>query len=184
MTTNQAVTPFVYDNSLVRTIQFKNGDPGFYATDVAKVLEYSNPTEMVNCLDDDEKFTLRITESGVNRAIIILTEPGLYTVLIRSNKPQAKPFRRWVTHEVIPQIRKTGGYEKKKQLNELDADIKASKFFQNKISEGEKSGLSKQDAVLRAYVITVELTGYDFFDAIPDYFKSSPVYLKQQWYRR
>ena len=94
----------------MRTITLDNGEPGFYATDVAKVLEHSNPTEMVSSLDDDEKITLRITESGVNRPVIILTEPGLYTVLIRSNKPQAKPFRRWVTHEVLPQIQKTGSY--------------------------------------------------------------------------
>ena len=110
MTTNQAVTPFVYDNSLVRTITLENGDPCFYAMDVAKVLEHTNVTMMVQNLDDDEKGVSKVYTPGGMQEIIILTESGLYTVLIRSNKPQAKPFRRWVTHEVIPQIRKTGGY--------------------------------------------------------------------------
>ncbi len=171
------VVPFAYKDSLVRTIQLENGDPGFYATDVAKILEHSNVAMMVQGLDDDEKGISKVYTHGGMQEILILTEPGLYVILIRSNKPQAKPFRRWVTHEVIPQIRKTGGYGRKreKQLSEIDARIKAGKLFQNTISEGMKAGLSRQDAVLRACSVTLEQTGFDLSDAIPDNFKSSPV---------
>lgn len=80
----------------------------FSASDVCRVLEISNVSDAVGRLDSDEKSDgkgIGKTDTG-----LIINESGLYTLTIRSNKPQAKPFRRWVTHEVLPQIRKTGNF--------------------------------------------------------------------------
>lgn len=92
-----------------------NNEPWFVAADVCKALEIGNPTMALSRLDEDEKMTLSLTEghSGVRggaQMANVVNEPGLYTLVLGSRKPEAKEFKRWVTHEVIPTIRKTGGY--------------------------------------------------------------------------
>lgn len=88
----------------------RDGEPWFVAADVCKALEI-DPTA-TRRLDDDEKMTLRLTQGESNRTsdTNIVNEPGLYTLVLGSRKPQAKAFKRWITHEVIPAIRKTGTY--------------------------------------------------------------------------
>lgn len=86
----------------------KENTPWFVAKDVCDVLGLTNPTESLKALDDDEKSTLRISEGGP--AANIINESGLYTLVLRSNKPQAKKFKKWVTAEVLPAIRKHGAY--------------------------------------------------------------------------
>lgn len=91
----------------LRTI-VKEGEPWFVAIDVCKALEVSNPTVAISRLDGDEvaKFNL----GGLSGESNIVSESGLYSLALGSRKPQAKPFKRWVTHEVIPSIRKHGAY--------------------------------------------------------------------------
>lgn len=84
------VIPFVYEDSLIRTVILDNGEPGFYAVDVAKVLEHSNVAMMVDKLDDDEYLTRTVFQGGQNRAIIILTKFGLRKLLSKSRSPHAK----------------------------------------------------------------------------------------------
>ena len=100
----------IFENSdfgELRTI-VKEGEPWFVAIDVCKALEVSNPTVAVSRLDGDEvaKFNLGSLSGESN----IVSESGLYSLALGSRKPQAKPFKRWVTHEVIPSIRKHGAY--------------------------------------------------------------------------
>lgn len=91
----------------VRTV-LQNGEPWFVAADVCRALDIA-PTA-TRRLDDDEK-GLRSTQTlGGMQEIVIINEPGLYSLVLGSRKPEAKAFRRWITHEVIPAIRKTGGY--------------------------------------------------------------------------
>ena len=90
-----------------------------------------------------------------------------------SEGKRAVAFRDWA-EDVLYEVMTKGNYGKQKQLSELDTHIKASRFFQNKITEGKKAGLSRQDAVLRAYTAAFEQTGCDFSDALPENFKSSP----------
>lgn len=108
--TNLAV--FSYSGFQVRTVD-RDGEPWFVAADVCVVLGISNPTQAVSYLDEDEvdqvESTLISSEGGPARRII--NEPGLYSLILRSRKPEAKAFKRWVTHEVLPAIRKTGRYE-------------------------------------------------------------------------
>lgn len=90
----------------VRTV-LRDGEPWFVAADVCRALELSNPTVSVGRLDDDERAKLNLGRQGEGT---IVSEPGLYTLVLGSRKPEAKAFKRWITHEVIPAIRKHGGY--------------------------------------------------------------------------
>lgn len=99
-----------YNGNPVRCIQI-DGAPWWVLSDVCKVLRVKNSRDVSNRLDADEKGVDKIdTPSGVQNMTII-NESGRYNVLLRSDKPEAKPFKRWVTHEVLPQIRNTGKYE-------------------------------------------------------------------------
>ena len=94
----------------IRTCQVNN-QIMFVGSDVAKALGYTNtPKAIRDHVDDDDKLTERFVLSGQVRSVIIINESGLYALILSSKLPQAKAFKRWVTAEVLPQIRKTGGY--------------------------------------------------------------------------
>lgn len=85
-----------------------NGEPMFVAADVCNVLGYSNPSKAISDhVDEDERYNKSLERGG---NMLFITESGLYSLILRSNKPNAKPFRKWVTSEVLPSIRKTGSY--------------------------------------------------------------------------
>ena len=90
----------------VRTLNL-NGEPWFVAVDVCSVLDLSNPTIAVRRLDEDERAKFNLGRQG---DATIVNEPGLYTLVLGSRKPEAKAFKRWITHEVLPNIRKHGVY--------------------------------------------------------------------------
>lgn len=92
----------------VRTVVL-NSEPMFCLADVCKALEMSNPTMVAQRLDEDERTKLDLGRAGETNFI---TESGLYAVILRSDKPNAKKFRKWITGEVLPSIRKTGSYGK------------------------------------------------------------------------
>lgn len=89
----------------------QSGEPWFVAADVCAVLGLANVTRALSALDDDERNTLTISQGNRgNPNVNVISESGLYALIVRSNKPEAKAFRRWVTHEVLPAIRQTGSY--------------------------------------------------------------------------
>lgn len=92
-----------------------NGEPLFCLADVCKALDIQNPSKVAQRLDDDERTKLELGRQGETNFI---TESGLYAVILRSDKPNAKSFRRWVTSEVLPSIRKTGNYSAKPMTTE------------------------------------------------------------------
>ncbi|MED1419054.1 phage antirepressor [Bacillus smithii] len=101
---------FNFGQKEVRTI-LKDGEPWFVAKDVCGVLGITDPRKSVNLLDEDERNTIPVMDSlGRQQETFIINEPGLYSLILRSRKPEAKAFKRWITHEVIPAIRKTGSY--------------------------------------------------------------------------
>lgn len=113
----------------VRTIQ-QNGEPWFVGKDVAEILGYSNtPKAIRDHVDDEDKLTERIVLSGQNREVAIINESGLYSLILSSKMPKAKEFKRWVTSEVIPAIRKTGKYEAMAQAVPIN-DEPATDFTQ------------------------------------------------------
>lgn len=101
---------FNYGDIPVRVIE-RDNEPWWVLADVCGVLEIANPRNVAARLDDDEKNTVHQTD-GIrgNPNMTIINESGLYKVILRSDKPEAKKFTRWVTHEVLPTIRRTGGY--------------------------------------------------------------------------
>ena len=95
----------------VRTIEIDN-EPWFVGKDVAVALGYTNTAKAVrDHVDEEDKLTERIVLSGQNREVIFINESGLYSLILSSKLPTAKDFKRWITKEVIPSIRKTGGYQ-------------------------------------------------------------------------
>lgn len=100
------VTNWTFGGTEVRTVEI-GGEPWWVLSDVCKVLELSNPTTVANRLEEDERSKFDLGRQG---AATIINESGLYSVILRSDKPQAKQFRKWVTGEVLPTIRKHGAY--------------------------------------------------------------------------
>ena len=101
---------FNYKSSQVRTVEINN-EPWFVLKDVCAVLDLGSAHKVSERLDEDERNQIPLTDSlGRKQETTIINESGLYNVILRSDKPEAKPFRKWVTSEVLPSIRKTGSY--------------------------------------------------------------------------
>lgn len=111
--------PFEFEGNKVRAVLDENGDPMFVASDIAKILGYGSAKDMARTLDADDKGTHEVPTLGGPQKMTVLTESGLYSAILSREvayvkEPEAqsfvKRFQRWVTHEVLPQIRRTGGY--------------------------------------------------------------------------
>jgi anti-repressor protein len=105
------IQTFNFKDSSLRVMTDENGDPWFLGKDACDILNIDT-NHLRDALDEDEITNLRIREvwNQPGRAPLIISEPGLYKLIMRSRRQEAKEFQRWVTHEVLPQIRKTGGY--------------------------------------------------------------------------
>lgn len=126
---------FTYNSAQVRTIE-KNGEPWFVLKDVCDVLGLDSTHKVADRLDEDEKGRNSIPTPGGKQEMTIINESGLYNVVLRSDKPEAKPFRKWVTAEVLPTIRKTGSYSVKSEkqskalaIKEMNAKVRLSNQF-------------------------------------------------------
>lgn len=126
---------FTYNQTQVRTIG-KAGEPWFVLADVCRVLNISHVKDTANRLDEDEVGQTEVTDKlGRKQKVTVINESGLYNVILRSDKPQAKPFRKWVTAEVLPAIRKTGQYNaapksnKALEIKEMNAKVRLSNQF-------------------------------------------------------
>ncbi len=129
------LTTFNYLSNSVRVVDI-DGNPWFLATDVCRVLGLSNPSVAILPLDADEKAKTDLGLSG--RLPNIISESGLYKLIMRSDKPEARKFQDWVTREVLPAIRKDGGYipgEEKVKTGEMSEDelvLRAIEVMQRK----------------------------------------------------
>jgi anti-repressor protein len=131
------LTVFKFNQSDVRTVTI-NGEPWFVLKDVCDVLGISNPSVVVSRIDDEERSKFNLGRQG---EATIINESGLYNVILRSDKPEAKAFKKWVTSEVLPSIRKTGSYSVSKPLSDLEVLARAMltadkviKDLENKVS--------------------------------------------------
>lgn len=104
---NNEIQRFEFKGAELRTLTDENGEPWFVAKDVCDILGHSNVSMALDRLDDDERSKFNLGRQGETN---IVNEAGLYSLVLGSRKPEAHEFKRWVTHEVLPQIRKTGGY--------------------------------------------------------------------------
>lgn len=115
------IVAFKYNEQQVRTIE-KNGEPWFVGKDVAEILGYSDTAQAVRKhIDNEDKGVVEMTTPGGKQPVTIINESGLYSLILSSKLPTAKEFKRWVTSEVLPSIRKTGEYKiTPAQQNRLD----------------------------------------------------------------
>lgn len=105
------IQQFDFKGAALRTLTDENGEPWFVLKDCMSILDLGNPTETVKMFDDDEFSTTEVIDSiGRRQQAYIISEPGMYRLVMRSRKPEAKEFQRWVTHDVLPSIRKHGAY--------------------------------------------------------------------------
>mgnify|MGYP000876388854 CR=1 FL=1 len=140
---------FSYEGKEVRTIQ-RNGETWWVLKDVCGVLEIGNSRMVADRLDLDEKGVSIIDTLGGKQELTVISESGLYNVILLSRKPEAKKFKRWVTHEVLPQIRRHGAYITTSKLEEImndpDAWIKLLTALKEERQEKERLKLqSAQD---------------------------------------
>lgn len=110
-TTNNAITTFQFPLTIGRDVNVRitdqNGNPWFIAKDVCEILGHTNPTVAIESLDEDERAKLNLGRQGEAN---IINESGLYSLILKSRKPEAKRFKKWVTNDVLPTIRKKGSY--------------------------------------------------------------------------
>ena len=133
---------FKYQDSEVRTIEM-NGEPWFVLKDVCKVLRLTDTGRTAERLDSDELTRTTLVSGGQKREMICISESGLYNVILRSDKPEAKPFRKWVTSEVLPTIRKHGAYMTPETLQEaiLNPDMMIQLCQQLKAEQDKNAAL-------------------------------------------
>lgn len=115
---NTEIQTFNFNTASLRILTDENSDPWFSGQDVCNILD-TGTNHLREYLDEDEITNIRTTDIGQNggKAPVFVSEPGLYKLIMRSRKPEAKGFQRWVTHEVLPVIRKHGAYMTQQTLN-------------------------------------------------------------------
>lgn len=148
----------------VRTVEL-NGEPWFVAVDVCRALEIVNNREAISRLDDDEKGVASTDTLGGEQKVAIVNEPGLYSLVLGSRKPEAKAFKRWITHEVIPTIRKHGAYMTDQVLQKTleDPDYMISLLQNLKQEREEKKRLAAENAAQHEQIALMEPKA-DYFD--------------------
>lgn len=115
-------TLFTYADTPVRVLDV-DGEPWFVAADIAKILGYATAKDMTRRLDDEDKGGRSVPTLGGDQTMTTISEPGLYVAVLGSQVPGARDFKRWVTHEVLPTIRKTGTYQQPKTLAERSMEL-------------------------------------------------------------
>ncbi|WP_052410273.1 BRO family protein [Paenibacillus durus] len=153
----QLTKVFAYGAAEVRTVII-GGDPWFVAKDISDVLGFSETSAMTRYLDEDEKTNLSIKQGGSNLTtnITVISEPGLYSAILRSRKPEARAFKRWVTHEVIQSIRKTGMYAADELLDDPDLLLKTV----TRLTEERRARLAAEAQVIE---MTPKAEAFDTF---------------------
>lgn len=137
---------FVHDTfGQVRTVQ-KDGEPWFVAADVCRALEVGNPSDALSRLDDDERTLVSIEGASNGLPVNAVNEPGLYSLVLGSRKPEARAFKRWITHEVIPSIRKHGMYATAGAVDQMlnDPDFAIRLLTEVKAERNKRVALESQ----------------------------------------
>lgn len=150
---------FKYQNNEVRTIEI-NGEPWFVLKDVCDILEIKNVTQCAARLDENERSMFNIGRQG---EVNIINESGLYKVIFQSKKPEAKQFTTWVTSDVLPRIRKTGGYiEGSDELSPAELMARAVLVAQKTLADREAriSALTVENQIMKPKA--------DYFDELVD----------------
>lgn len=160
--TQGSVIPFNYGEKEVRVITDEQGNSWFVAKDISNILEIEwRGSSTLSFLDEDEKGVRKFRTPSGEQEMLIINESGLYTLILRSNKPAARPFRKWVTAEVLPAIRKTGFYRQPgADPDKPETLLIVAREFRAAVRMARAAGLRDAGAVLAADRLTNELTGF------------------------
>lgn len=178
---------FSFEEKKVRVVM-KGNTPWWIAKDVCDVLELSNAREAIKALDDDEKSTVRISDGAGGPERNAINESGMYALIMRSNKPEAKRFRKWVTSEVLPQLMRTGSYSvkgkdkgrgnpddaqrlelarRRLEIQQRNTDARMAKIMQRMV-ESPAYALTQESKQILAHEITHLATGREHAAMLPD----------------
>lgn len=150
-----SIVQFSFESSSIRTL----GDaisPLFVAADVAAILGYGSTKDATRILDDDEKQTVSIDTNGGKQSMTAVTESGLYAMIFKSKRPEAKRFRKWVTSEVLPAIRKTGRYEAQETITPAE-----QRAIQVAVAARAKKTAANYQTIYRAIKARYQIARYD-----------------------
>lgn len=148
---NNEIQRFDFKGAALRTLTDEAGDPWFVAKDVCAVLELNNVSQALTRLDGDEKSSITLndgTPGSPNKSIV--SESGLYALVLASRKPEAHEFKRWVTHEVLPQIRKTGGYIPTTDVDDDMTILAKAVMIGQRTMEEQKRRIAEQSEHIKA----------------------------------
>ena len=184
---SKALQVFSFEKKDVRVVM-KDDIPWWVAKDVCDILELNNITEALRGLDEDELTSEILKSGGQGREMRLVSESGVYTLVMRSNKPEAKRFRKWVTSEVLPQLMRTGSYSVKEkgkgrenpddaqrlelarrrlEIQKRNADARMAKIMQRMV-ESPAYALTQESRQILAHEITHLATGREHATMLPD----------------
>lgn len=157
---NNEIQKFDFKGAALRTLTDEAGEPWFVLKDCMSILDLGNPTETVKMFDKDEFSTTEVIDSiGRRQQTYIISEPGLYRLVMKSRKPEAKEFQRWVTHEVLPSIRKHGGYMAgQERMTPEQMALASMRWLQSKVDEQAKQLKAQEGKVLFANAVETART--------------------------
>ena len=170
----QALQVFNYDSKQVRTVLY-DGEVWFVAKDVCDILEIQNAARAVQDeLDEDEKGIRNVYTPGGNQNMAVINEPGLYALVFKSRKPEAKAFSRWVRHEVLPSIRRTGSYtinQQRMSIEELELRINTLNLERakliNSMLETPSFPMTPETKTVFAHEVFKLASGHDYLAMLP-----------------
>lgn len=165
---NNEIQKFDFKGASLRTLTDEAGEPWFVAKDVCDILELGNVSQAVSRLDDDEKSNITTNDIAQNggKAPLIISEAGLYSLILKSRKPEAREFKRWVTHEVLPQIRRTGGYIPTSNADDDMTILAKAVMIGQRTMEAQKQRIAAQQS--RIDELQPKASMWDSFVDIPD----------------
>lgn len=163
---SKEIVPQVFSNDefgTIRALRDKDGEPWFVAYDIAKALGYRDGDRITRYLDDDEKGVCRVCTTTGARQMIVITEEGMYSALIHLRSDGAKRFRRWMTHDVLPAIRRDGGYMVAREDETPQETMARALLIAQQTIERKDSTISAQRETIRELAPKAA-----FYDAVGD----------------
>lgn len=164
---NNSIQRFDFKGAALRTLIDENGEPWFVAKDVCDVLGYANASKAISDhVDSEDKLNNESLSSLGQRGGWLVNESGLYSLVLSSKLPTAKEFKRWVTHEVLPQIRKTGGYIPTSEADDDMTILAKAVMIGQRTMEAQKQKIAAQQS--RIDELQPKASAWDNFVDIPD----------------
>ena len=163
---NTEIQTFNFNTSTLRVLTDETGEPWFSGQDACNILS-TGTNHLREYLDEDEITNIRTTDIGQNggKAPVFISEPGLYKLIMRSRKPGAKEFQRWVTHEVLPSIRKTGGYATETTIDQI---LSNPDFGIRLLTDLKKERAKRIEAEKQIKELEPKAKALDDFTNVPD----------------